>query len=133
MSETPNYKPKKKRGRKSIADGAESHARKQHKIYLSDDEWKLISEKSAALSMNRAEFIREVCLGYKPLPPDPEFRKEMLRVRMDLKNHFNFVNAQRWTEEERRKKLAEAEFFCPWTEEIYNKEIKFLDEWIKRY
>ena len=64
MSENPNFNPPKKRGRKSISDGAVSHARKQHKIYLNDEEWNLIGERSRQLKMRRADYIRNVALGY---------------------------------------------------------------------
>ena len=84
--ENPNFKPQKRRGRKSISDGAISHARKQHKIYLSDEEWSTIGDHSRALEMRRADYIRNVALGYKPLPPDRECRAEVMNATMDPTN-----------------------------------------------
>ena len=109
--ENPNFKSQKKRGRKSISDGAISHARKQHKIYLSDEEWSTIGDHSRALEMRRADYIRNVALGYKPLPPDREFREELMKVRMDLKNLFIFINSRHWSESERQQRLAEVGVF----------------------
>lgn len=132
MSENPNFKIQKKRGRKSISDGAVSKARKQHKIYLSDDEWNDIGKYSRALKMRRADYIRKVALEYKPMAPDPEFRKALMAVRMDLKNYFSFVKSRSWSDKERQQRLAEANVFTTWTDKIFNQEINFLDEWIKR-
>lgn len=132
MSDKSTFHLPKKRGRKSIADGAESHARKQRKIYLSEEEWMTITRKSTELDRRCADYIRDVALGYKPLPPDPEFRKELMRVRMDLKNLFAFVNSRNWSDEEREKRLAETDIFIPCTKAIFEKEIKFLEKWIKR-
>ena len=131
--ENPNFKPQKRRGRKSISDGAISHARKQHKIYLSDEEWSTIGDHSRALEMRRADYIRNVALGYKPLPPDREFREELMKVRMDLKNLFIFINSRHWSESERQQRLAEVGVFKRWTEAVFKKEIEFLDKWIKKY
>ena len=99
---------------------------------LSEEEWMTITRKSTELDRRCADYIRDVALGYKPLPPDPEFRKELMRVRMDLKNLFAFVNSRNWSDEEREKRLAETDIFVPWTKAIFEKEIKFLEKWIKR-
>ena len=133
MSENPNLIIPKKRGRKSISDGAVSHARKQRKIYLSNEEWKEIGERSRALNMRRADYIRKTVLAYKPLPPDSEFRQELMRVRMDIKNLFSFISTRNWTANERQQRLAEAGVFIPWTQAIFKKEIDFLDRWINRF
>ena len=132
MSENPNFKPQKKRGRKSISDGAVSHARKQHKIYLNDEEWNLIGERSRQLKMRRADYIRNVDLGYKPLPPDREFREELMKVRMDLKNFFSFIKSRQWSDGERQQRLAEVGILRRWAE-VIKKEIDFLEKWIRRF
>ena len=131
MSENPNRTIQKKRGRKSISDGAVSHARKQRKIYLNDDEWKEIGRKSRAAGMRRADYIRKSALHGEIKPPDPEFRRELMRVRMDIVNLFSFVQTRHWTDKERQEHLAEAEVFVPWTQAIFQNHIAFYEKWTK--
>ena len=74
---------KKSRGRSKSSDDYKENVRKAHKIYFKDDEWKTITSKANALDMERSVYVREVSLGYKPVIPDREFRRDLLRRRRD--------------------------------------------------
>jgi len=106
--------------------------RKAHKVYFSDDEWKSITSKANTLDMERSVYVREVSLGYNPVTPDREFRRELMAVRDDLKKFFAFVSAQRWTQDERMKKLWDIGFLKTWSKGIM-KELDFLNKWIRRF
>ena len=123
---------KKSRGRKKSSDGFKENVRKAHKIYFKDDEWKTITSKANALDMERSVYVREVSLGYKPVTPDREFRRELMAVRDDLKKFFAFIAAQRWTQDERMKKLWDIGFLKTWSKGIM-KELDFLNKWIRRF
>lgn len=123
---------KKSRGRKKSSDGFNENVRKAHKIYFKDDEWKTITSKANVLDMERSVYVREVSLGYKPVTPDREFRRELMAVRDDLKKFFAFISAQRWTQDERMKKLWDIGFLQTWSKGIM-KELDFLNKWIRRF
>ena len=123
---------KKSRGRKKSSDGFKENVRKAHKIYFKDDEWKTITSKANALDMERSVYVREVSLGYKPVTPDREFRRELMAVRDDLKKFFAFISAQRWTQDERMKKLWDIGFLKTWSKGIM-KELDFLNKCIRRF
>lgn len=123
---------KKSRERKKSSDGFKENVRKAHKIYFKDDEWKAITSKANALDMERSVYVREVSLGYKPVTPDREFRRELMAVRDDLKKFFAFISAQRWTQDERMKKLWDIGFLKTWSKGIM-KELDFLNKWIRRF
>ena len=123
---------KKSRGRKKSSDGFKENVRKAHKIYFKDDEWKTITSKANALDMERSVYVREVSLGYKPVTPDREFRRELMAVRDDLKKFFAFISAQRWTQDERMKKLWDIGFLKTRSKGIM-KELDFLNKWIRRF
>ena len=123
---------KKSRGRKKSSDGFKENVRKAHKIYFKDNEWKAITSKANALDMERSVYVREVSLGYKPVTPDREFRRELMAVRDDLKKFFAFISAQRWTQDERMKKLWDIGFLKTWSKGIM-KELDFLNKWIRRF
>ena len=122
---------KKSRGRKSSATYKED-VRKAHKIYYKDDEWKTVTSKSNALDMERSVYVREVSLDYNPVTPDKEFRRELMAVRDDLKKFFAFISAQRWSQDERMKKLLDIGFLQTWSKGIMN-ELEFLNKWIRRF
>ena len=122
---------KKSRGRKSSATFKED-VRKAHKIYYKDDEWKTVTSKSNALDMERSVYVREVSLDYNPVAPDREFRRELMAVRDDLKKFFAFISAQRWSQDERMKKLWDIGFLQIWSKGIMN-ELEFLNKWIRRF
>lgn len=122
---------KKSRGRNKTSDGLKENVRKAHKIYFKDQEWKTITSKADALDMERSVYIREVSLGYNPVTPDREFRRELMAVRDDLKKFFAFISAKRWTQDERMKKLWDIGFFQIWSKGIM-KELDFLNKWIRR-
>ena len=122
---------KKSRGRKSSATYKEE-VRKAHKIYYKDDEWKTVTSKSNALDMERSVYVREVSLDYNPVAPDREFRRELMAVRDDLKKFFAFISAQRWSQDERMKKLWDIGFLQIWSKGIMN-ELEFLNKWIRRF
>lgn len=122
---------KKSRGRKSSATSKED-VRKAHKIYYKDDEWKTVTSKSNALDMERSVYVREVSLDYNPVTPDREFRRELMAVRDDLKKFFAFISAQRWSQDERMKKLWDIGFLQTWSKGIMN-ELEFLNKWIRRF
>jgi hypothetical protein len=122
---------KKSRGRKSSATSRED-VRKAHKIYYKDDEWKTVTSKSNALDMERSVYVREVSLDYNPVTPDREFRRELMAVRDDLKKFFAFISAQRWSQDERMKKLWDIGFLQTWSKGIMN-ELEFLNKWIRRF
>lgn len=117
---------------KKSSDGFKENVRKAHKIYFKDDEWKTITSKANALDMERSVYVREVSLGYKPVTPDREFRRELMAVRDDLKKFFAFISAQRWTQDERMKKLWDIGFLKTWSKGIM-KELDFLNKWIRRF
>ena len=123
---------KKKKKKKKSSDGFKENVRKAHKIYFKDDEWKTITSKANALDMERSVYVREVSLGYKPVTPDREFRRELMAVRDDLKKFFAFISAQRWTQDERVKKLWDIGFLKTWSIGIM-KELDFLNKWIRRF
>ena len=106
--------------------------RKAHKIYYKDDEWKTVTSKSNALDMERSVYVREVSLDYNPVAPDREFRRELMAVRDDLKKFFAFISAQRWSQDERMKKLWDIGFLQTWSKGIMN-ELEFLNKWIRRF
>lgn len=122
---------KKSRGRKSSATSKED-VHKAHKIYYKDDEWKTVTSKSNALDMERSVYVREVSLDYNPVTPDREFRRELMAVRDDLKKFFAFISAQRWSQDERMKKLWNIGFLQTWSKGIMN-ELEFLNKWIRRF
>lgn len=122
---------KKSRGREKASDGYKESVRKAHKIYFNDDEWKVITSKANALDMDRSVYVREVALGYNPVIPDREFRRELMAVRDDLKKFFAFISAQRWTQEERMKKLWNIGLLDVWKTGI-QRELEFLNKWIRR-
>lgn len=122
---------KKSRGRKTSATYKED-VRKAHKIYYKGDEWKTVTSKSNALDMERSVYVREVSLDYNPVAPDREFRRELMAVRDDLKKFFAFISAQRWSQDERMKKLWDIGFLQTWSKGIMN-ELEFLNKWIRRF
>lgn len=123
---------KKSRGRSKSSDNYKENVRKAHKIYFKDDEWKAITCKADALDMERSVYVREVSLGYNPVVPDREFRRELMSVRDDLKKFFGFISSKRWTQEERIKKLWDISFLQIWSNGIM-KELDFLNKWIRRF
>ena len=122
---------KKRRGKSKDANDYNENVRRAHKTYFSDDEWRIILEKADNLEMAPSVYVREVALGYKPVKPDRDFRRELMLVRDDLKKFFAFVSLQKWPQEERRKKLSDAGFLTMWARGIA-KELKFLNYWIRR-
>ena len=122
---------KKRRGKSKDANDIKDNVRRPHKVYFTDDEWRTIKAKSDNVDSAPSVYVREVALGYKPVKPDRDFRRELMRVRDDLKKFFSFVSLQGWTQEERKQKLSEFGFLFRWAEGIL-KELKFLDFWIRR-
>lgn len=122
---------KKRRGKSKDDSDYNENVRRAHKTYFSDDEWSIILEKADNLEMAPSVYVREVALGYKPVKPDRDFRRELMLVRDDLKKFFAFISAQRWTQEERIKKLWDIGFLEVWSKGIA-KELAFLNKWIRR-
>lgn len=122
---------KRSRGKSKDANDYNPNVRRAHKVYFTDDEWNIIHSKADALDMEASVYVREVSLGYKPVKPDREFRHELFRVRDDIKKFFGFISAQRWTPEERIKKLWDIGFLQVWSKGIV-KELEFLDKWLRR-
>ena len=122
---------KKRRGKSKDANDINENVRRAHKIYFTDDEWRITKAKADNVDSAPSVYVREVALEYKPVKPDRDFRRELMRVRDDLKKFFAFVSLQGWTQEERKQKLSEFGFLSRWAEGIL-KELKFLDFWIRR-
>lgn len=118
---------KKKRGRTALFD----KKRKRHIIYLSDEEFAHITTNAARIDMDPGVYIRKVATGYKPAIPDPEFRREMMAVRYDVKNLFKWLEALHLTEQKRLEMIASFGFLQRWINGV-KKELDFLDMWIKR-
>lgn len=122
---------KKRRGKSKNANDYKENVRRAHKTYFTDDEWIIIKEKADTLEMAPSVYVREVALGYNPVKPDRDFRRELMLVRDDIKKFFSFVSLQKWTQEERINKLSEFVFLSTWAKSV-SKELKFLNYWIRR-
>lgn len=118
---------KKKRGRTALFD----KKRKSHVVYFTDEEWRSITYKASNLDMENSAYIRDVSLKYKPIVPDPEFRREMMAVRYDIKNLFKMLDALHLTEQKRLEMITSFGFLQRWINGV-KKELDFLDKWIKR-
>ena len=118
---------KRRSGRTALYD----KKRKPHKVYYNDQEWDEITQKSGHLDMDHGVYIRDVSLGYKPVVPDREFRREMMGVRSDIKNLFKLLESLHLTPQKRIEKLTDFGFLQRWINGV-KKELDFLDNWIKR-
>ena len=118
---------KNKGGRTALND----KKRRPHKVYYNAEEWDRITQKSSALDMDHGVYIRDVSLGYKPVVPDREFRREMMGVRSDIKSLFKMLEALHLTPQKRMEKMTDFGFLQRWISGV-KKELDFLDNWIKR-
>ena len=116
-----------KRGRSALYD----KKRKLHSVYYNVEEWDKITQKSSHLDMENGVYIREDSLGYKPVVPDREFRREMMGVRSDIKSLFKVLESLHLTPQKRMEKLTDFGFLQRWINGV-KKELDFLDGWIKR-
>ncbi len=120
------YNLKKKRGRKP---SGVSKARKQKKIYFSDEEWSKIKVLSLECSMGCSEYIRKRALGYKPMVFDPELRAELFKIRTDIVKLFTAIHSQDFPGSSRLDLLFQTDFLMKWTGGV-DKELKFIDKLI---
>ena len=122
----------KKRGRKKLSDGAISKARKKKNIYFSDMEWSKIGELSRTLNFHsRSQYIREVATGYRPMVPDPEMKKELMKVRTDLNKFWSYFDSKNFSDDERLGRIRNMDFQREWAKGI-KAELMFINKWIKR-
>lgn len=126
-NKTNKGKAKRKRGRTALFD----KKRKAHAVYLSIEEYAHVTEVAAQLNMDTGTFIRMVATGYKPIIPDPEFRREMMAIRYDIKNLFKILESLHLTEKKRLEMITSFGFLQRWIKGV-KKELDFLDMWIKR-
>lgn len=126
-NKTSKNKVGNKRGRRTLYD----QKRKPHAVYYSRKEWDMITAKATDLDMERGVYIREVSLGYHPVVADPEFRKEIMKIRSDIVNLFKILDSMDMTPEKRKAVLYDFGFLQRWINGV-KKELDMLDYWYKR-
>ena len=105
--------------------------RRQHKVYFTDAEWQIVNAKADHLNRETSVYIREVSLGYKPVIPDPEFRHGLMQVSDDIRKLFAFLKGMNLTQEDRLQIMSQDAFLNRWKAGV-EKELNFINEWIKR-
>ena len=120
----------KQRFKESESDISDDR-RRPHKVYFTDDEWKVIVGKADWVNRAPSVYLREVGLGYKPIVPDPEFRHQLMRIGDDIRKLFAFLKGMNLSQEDRYQTMCEIGFLKRWTEGV-SKILDFLDKWIKR-
>lgn len=122
-----NTTKRNKRGRTALFE----KKRRQFNIYLNDEERLYITRQADRLDMETGVYIRSVAMGYNPVVPDREFRRQMMAVRDDIKSLFKMLDALHLTVQKRMAMLTDFGFLRRWVDGV-KKELDFLDYWIKR-